>query len=101
MKRKAFLLMALMAMLVALPAAAQEEEGGPDWGILGASFAIGIAAAGGAAGQARAAAAAVSAIARNPGAVGDIRLALILGLAFIESLVIYALIIAMRGAGLF
>ena len=106
MKKKAlFILLALVALLVAAPVAAQEEdhsEGADvDWGILAAGFAIAIAAAGGAAGQAKAAAAAVSAIARNPGAGGDIRLALILGLAFIESLVIYALLIAMRGAAFF
>ncbi len=104
MKRKAtFLLMALIALLVALPAAAQEEgeDGASDWGIAAAAFAIAIAAAGGAAGQGRTAAAAISALARNPAAAGDIRLALILGLAFIESLVIYALIIALSGAGFF
>jgi F-type H+-transporting ATPase subunit c len=43
----------------------------------------------------------VSALARNPGAAGDIRFALILGLALIESLVIYALVIALRGAAFF
>ena len=52
---------------------------GVDWGILGAAFAIAIAAAFGASGQSRAIAAAVSALARNPGAAGDIRFALILG----------------------
>ena len=102
MKKKVlFGLMALAVLLIAAPAAAQEEEGGQDWGIAAAAFAIGIAAFGGAIGQARATAAAVSAIARNPGAGGDIRLSLILGLAFIESLVIYALIIALSGAGIF
>ena len=39
-------------------------------------------------------AAAVEAIGRNPGAVGPIRITMIIGLALIESLVIYALIIA-------
>jgi F-type H+-transporting ATPase subunit c len=37
---------------------------------------------------------AVESIARNPVASADIRLSLILGLALIESLVIYALVIA-------
>jgi F-type H+-transporting ATPase subunit c len=40
-------------------------------------------------------------MARNPGAAANIRFALILGLALIESLVLYALLIAMRGAGIF
>ena len=39
-------------------------------------------------------AASVEAIGRNPGAVGPIRITMIIGLALIESLVIYALIIA-------
>ena len=42
-------------------------------------------------GQGRAAAGAAEAIARNPAAGAAIRLALILGLAFIESLAIYTL----------
>lgn len=42
--------------------------------------------------QARAASAAVESIARQPEAAGDIRFSLILGLALIESLVIYVLV---------
>ena len=64
------------------------------WGLISAAFVLGIAAAAGAIGQSRAIAAAVEGIARNPGAAGPIRLAMIIGLALIESLVIYALIIA-------
>ncbi|MFP5247703.1 MAG: ATP synthase F0 subunit C [Thermoanaerobaculia bacterium] len=45
-------------------------------------------------GQARAIAASVEGIARNPSAAPAIRLAMIIGLALIESLVIYALLIA-------
>ena len=62
---------------------------------LAAGLAIGIAALGGGLGQGRAAAAALDGIARNPGAAGQIRGPMILGLALIESLVIYALIIAL------
>jgi F-type H+-transporting ATPase subunit c len=62
---------------------------------LAAGLAIGIAALGGGIGQGRAAAAALDGIARNPGAAGQIRGPMILGLALIESLVIYALIIAL------
>ena len=62
---------------------------------LAAGLAIGIAALGGGIGQGRAAAAALDGIARNPGAAGQIRGQMILGLALIESLVIYALIIAL------
>jgi F-type H+-transporting ATPase subunit c len=62
---------------------------------IAASFGIAIAALGGALGQGRAAAAALDGIARNPGAAGQVRGPMILGLALIESLVIYALIIAL------
>ena len=54
----------------------------------------GIAAAAGAIGQGRAISAACEGIARNPTAAGAIRLAMIIGLALIESLVIYSLVLA-------
>lgn len=63
--------------------------------VFGASLGLGIAALGGALGQGRAAATALDGIARNPGAADKIRGPMILGLALIESLVIYALIIAL------
>ena len=58
-------------------------------------FLIVIAAAFAALGQGKAISAAAEGIARNPGAAGDIRGALILGLVLIESLVIYALLISL------
>ena len=64
------------------------------WLGFSAAFAIGIAAFGGALAQGRAAAAALEGIARNPGAKSAVFTPMILGLALIESLVIYALIIA-------
>jgi F-type H+-transporting ATPase subunit c len=60
---------------------------------LAAGLGLGLAALGGALGQGRAAATALDGIARNPGAADKIRGPMILGLALIESLVIYALII--------
>jgi F-type H+-transporting ATPase subunit c len=65
------------------------------WSIITAGFALGIAAFGGALGQGKAVGAAVEGIARNPGAAGDIRGSLILGLVLIESLVIYVLLISL------
>jgi F-type H+-transporting ATPase subunit c len=62
---------------------------------LGAGLGIGLAALGGGIGQGRAAGSALEGIARNPGAASQIRGPMILGLALIESLVIYALIIAL------
>jgi F-type H+-transporting ATPase subunit c len=59
-----------------------------------AGFAIGVAVLGGALGQGRAAAAALEGISRNPGASAKIQTPMILGLALIESLVLFALVIA-------
>ncbi|HKA90674.1 MAG TPA: ATP synthase F0 subunit C [Haliangiales bacterium] len=61
---------------------------------MGAGIAIGIAALGGGIGQGRAAAAALDGIARNPSAADKLFTPMILGLAFVESLVIFALLIA-------
>ena len=74
-------------------------EGGNPISHLAAAIAISVAAFGGALGQGRAAAAALEGIARNPGARGDIFTPLILSLALIESLVIYALLIAFQLVG--
>ena len=76
------------------PAYNHPQPGVVRWGVIGASFLLGLAALGGAIGQSRAIAASVEGIARNPSAGGAIRTAMIIGLALIESLVIYALLIA-------
>jgi F-type H+-transporting ATPase subunit c len=57
---------------------------------LGAGLAIALAALGGALGQGKAAAAALEGISRNPGAAPRIQTPMILGLALIESLVLFA-----------
>jgi F-type H+-transporting ATPase subunit c len=61
---------------------------------LAAGFAIGIGALGAALGQGRMAAAAMESIGRNPNAADKIQLPMILGLAFIEALALYAFVIA-------
>ena len=65
------------------------------WSIITAGFALAIAAGLAALGQGRAVAAAAEAIARNPGAAGEIRGSLLLGLVLIESLAIYVLLISL------
>lgn len=80
-------------------AAAPAASGGVAWNLVSAAFLLGIAAAAGAIGQSRGIAAACEGIARNPSAGGAIRTAMIIGLALIESLVIYALIIAFMVMG--
>ena len=96
-KGKAILLFSLLA-LVGTSAFAQEPvttaPAGVRWGVVAASFVLGIAAAAGAIGQARAIAAALEGTARNPSAGPMIRITMIIGLALIESLVIYALVLA-------
>ncbi len=61
---------------------------------LASGLGIAIAAFGGALGQGKAAAATLEGIARNPGASGKLLTPMIIALALIESLVIYALVIA-------
>jgi len=63
--------------------------------VLAAGFAVSVAAFAGALAQGRAVASAMEAIGRQPEATGRIQFALIIGLAFIESLTIYALLIAL------
>ncbi len=62
---------------------------------LSCGLAIGIAALGAALGQGMGLRGAVEGIARNPGASGKITTTLIIGLAMIESLAIYALVVAL------
>ena len=84
---------------LASPVYAQEAAAGSttvaQWSIITAGFALALAALGAALGQGKAVASAAEAIARNPGAAGEIRGALILGLVLIESLVIYVLLISL------
>lgn len=95
-----FVLLALTAFSAFGQGATETGGNAVRWGVIGAAFVLGIAAAAGAIGQSRAIVAACEGIARNPGAAGAIRLAMIIGLALIESLVIYALIIAFMIRGL-
>jgi F-type H+-transporting ATPase subunit c len=98
LKLKIFLMSALFTLFVVGTAMAQNAPGAtgqPSGGnnswffpALG-SFAVGIAALGGALGDGRAIAAACEGTARNPGAGGRIFTMLLLGLALIETLVLF------------
>ena len=92
------LLVSISAAVVtlALPAIAfaQEHEaaaGSSNSGIIAIAiaFGIGLAAFGGALGQSKAAAAALEGISRNPNAADKVFVPMLLGLAFIESLVLF------------
>ena len=63
--------------------------------ILTGGFAMAVASAVAAIGQSRAISAALDGIARQPGAAPRIQIAMIIGLALIESLAIYVLLIAL------
>ncbi len=63
--------------------------------ILAIGFGVPVAVIGGGLAQGKAASAALEGIARQPEAAGKIQTAMIIGLALIESLVIYALLIAL------
>ncbi len=94
----------LMGTLLASVAMASEGDAGAAtdvnaWYAIAAAIAIALPAFGGAFGQGRAASAALEGIARNPGAAGKLFTPMILGLALIESLVIYGLVIAFVLAG--
>ena len=99
--KKKLLALASMAttLMVSATAFAQDVGASNEWDAkmayaIGAGLAIGLAAFGGSLGQGRAASAALEGIARNPNASGKIFVPMILGLALIESLVIYALLIS-------
>ncbi|MBU1262810.1 ATP synthase F0 subunit C [bacterium] len=70
-------------------------------GLLTAGFGLAITAMGAAIGQGIATAKAVEGIARQPEASGKIQVLLIIGLAFMESLVLYVLLISMLETFLF
>lgn len=101
MKKLSTIMMTLFATLVLVPSAFAGQAGATENGIiaLASGLAIGLAAFGGALAQGRAVTAALDSIGRNPGAAGKITTPMIIGLALIESLVIYALVIAIILSG--
>lgn len=84
-------------LLLASPGLALAEDGGGYSGLvaLAAPLGLGIAALGAALGQGRAVAAAMESIGRNPNSADRIQTPMIIGLAFIEALALYALVVAM------
>ena len=94
MKRKVTFFMGLFLLVLASPLYAAQGELATLGLAVGAGLAIGVAAFGGALGQGRAVASALEGIARNPNASDKIFTPMIIGLALIESLVIYGLVIA-------
>ncbi len=89
---------AAFALLAGAPMALAAEEAGAGGGtgLIALSAGLGIAGAafGAALGQGRAVAAAMESIGRNPNSADRIQTPMIIGIAFIEALAIYALVIA-------
>ena len=99
-KKNVALATVAMSTLISSSAFAQDTAAGGVGGgaqaaaAIGAGIAIGLAVLGGTLGQGRAAAAALEGISRNPGAAPRIQTPMILGLALMESLVLFAFAIA-------
>ena len=93
-----FFVTAIPVLFAASSALASDGGANPNSHFAGyaiaAAIAVALPALGGALGQGRAAAAALEGIARNPGASGKIFVPMILGMALIESLVLFGLIMA-------
>jgi len=105
MKKKskimAITFLGVLLTLTFAPKVLAAEEGGGELfsmakGIIGAAggLCISLAALAGTLAQGKSIAAGLEGIARNPGAAGKIQTPMIIGLAFQESLVLYALVVA-------
>ncbi len=102
--KKVFVIVMLLGMFVGLSCTVAMAAEGASAGLdpqvkamiaLASGIGIGIAAFGGALGQGKAIASALDGIGRNPGASGKIITPMIIGLAMIESLVIYSLVVSL------
>jgi F-type H+-transporting ATPase subunit c len=100
MKKLAVVLMVFVAVMLIAPAAFAQgttPEKAPinaSYLAIAAGFGMGIAALGGALGQGKIAGAACEGMARNPGAAGAVRAAMILGLVFVETLSLFTFVVA-------
>jgi F-type H+-transporting ATPase subunit c len=97
MKKLTFLmLIAAAVLLVASPVSAQTPGTAPagNWAVpIGVGLGMGLAAGLAGLGQGKVAGSVAEALARNPGARAGIQLALFIGLAFIESLVLFTFVL--------
>ena len=97
MTSKLFKVLPVAALILCFsaPAFAQDgHAGGGGMVAVGIGLALGLSILGAGLGQGRIGGSAMEGMARNPQASGDIRTAMLLGMAFPESLVLFALAIA-------
>ncbi len=101
MKKFAVVLLVLMVAMLVVPAAFAQGQNGaageklpinPTTTVIAVGFGVALAAAGGGIGQGRIAGSACEGIARNPGAAGGVRAAMILGLVFVETLTLFTFV---------
>jgi F-type H+-transporting ATPase subunit c len=98
-KTMMYLFLIMTVLLMAAPVYAQGGASPtlPNWApFIGAGIGMGVAAGLCGLGQGKATGSAVEAMARNPGARPGIFIFLLLGLALIESLALYMLVIAFK-----
>lgn len=103
-RRLSIMAVTALGMLLASPLLAMAQQGaasgGGDTGLragligLGAGLGLGIAALGCGIGQGKLAASAMESIGRNPNSTNQLFVPMIIGLAFVESLTLYALVIS-------
>jgi len=96
MRKLTFLFLVLVILMIASPVYAQ-GPGAPaqrNWSVaIGVGLGMGLAAGLAGLGQGKVAGSVAEALARNPGARPGIQLALFIGLAFIESLVLFTFVL--------
>ncbi len=93
---KKFLLLTALLLLASSALCAQTPgypTAGGHWAPISAAFGMAIASSLCGLAQGKAIASAVEGMARNPGAAKAIQLAMLIGLAFVESLALYTLLI--------
>ena len=87
------ILAALVVSLLSAASAFAQEGGGSNSANYSMAILMGVAAIGGTFGQSHAIASALDAMGRNPAAGGKVQTAMLIGLAFIESLVILGFVV--------
>src|SRR5215510_14928509 len=96
MTKRTFLFLVFAILVIASPVYAQGGAAAPgkNWAVpIGVGLGMGLAAGLAGLGQGRVAGSVAEALARNPGARPGIQLALFIGLAFIESLVLFTFVL--------
>ena len=101
MKKYLYYFGVIVVSILAGADAAFAEAGANLYLPLGIGFTIGLAALGGTFAQGKAISSGLDSIGRNPSSRGDIFIPMLIGLAFVESLVVLAFVISIQLIGQF